>query len=338
MHELYLEEPGHLTMRESAPAAPLQDSEVRVKIIYGGICGSDIRVLQGTLPYARYPCCPGHEILGSVIEADQSAPFETGDRVISYPNTFCGICEFCFQGKTNICASKQTFGVTINGLFGEEVVINAKYLVPVPADLSSERAILTEPLAVNVHALKKTRIVKGTTAVVVGCGTEGLLSTALLYHLGADITVIDINPDKMERAKSAYTTIKKLHPSEVNEQQFEVVIEAAGVKESIEQAFTLVKPGGTLITLGITDQAVKFPALQVTRSEMTIFGSIIYTKEDFEDAFRYLEHPQFDISPVISKILPFKEYEQAFADASSGNYTKIILDFQDNRKEHRTSV
>ena len=338
MRELYLKEPGHLYMRESAPATPLQDNDVRVKSIYGGICGSDIRVLQGTLPYARYPCCPGHEILGSVIEAGQSAPFEIGDRVISYPNTFCGTCEFCLRGKTNICASKQTFGVTINGLFGEEVVVNAKYLVPVPAELSSERAILTEPLAVNVHALRKAKIVKGTTVAVVGIGTEGLLSTALLHHFGADITVIDINPDKMERAKSAYTAIKKLLPGEVNEQQFEVVIEAAGVKESVEQAFTLVKPGGTLIALGITDQAVKFPALQVTRSEMTIFGSIIYTKQDFEDAFRYLKNPQFDISPVISKILPFKEYELAFADASSGNHTKIILDFQDNRQEHRTSV
>ncbi|MBT8345840.1 MAG: alcohol dehydrogenase catalytic domain-containing protein [Desulfofustis sp.] len=331
MRELYLERPRHLKMRESTPVDHLKDSEVRIKISYGGICGSDIRVLQGTLPYAQYPCRPGHEILGSVLEAGRTAPFKKGDRVISYPNTYCGSCEFCIKGKTNICASKQTFGVTINGLFGEEVVADAKYLVPVPDDLSSERAILTEPLAVNVHALKKVKIEKGTTVAVVGCGIEGLLSTALLYHLGADLTVIDINPAKIEKAKSAYPNIKTLHPGEIKDQLFDVVIEAAGVKEAIEQAFTLVKPGGTLITLGITDQAVSFPSLHVTRSEMTIFGSIIYTKDDFEDAFRYLKNPQFDISPVIAKILPFKEYEQAFADASSGNYTKIILDFHDSR-------
>ncbi|NNF47723.1 MAG: alcohol dehydrogenase catalytic domain-containing protein [Desulfofustis sp.] len=331
MRELYLERPRHLEMRESTPVDLLKDSEVRIKISYGGICGSDIRVLQGTLPYAQYPCRPGHEILGSVLEAGRTAPFKKSDRVISYPNTYCGSCEFCIKGKTNICASKQTFGVTINGLFGEEVVADAKYLVPVPDDLSSERAILTEPLAVNVHALKKVKIEKGTTVAVVGCGIEGLLSTALLHHLGADLTVIDINPAKIEKAKSAYPNIKTLHPGEIKDQLFDVVIEAAGVKEAIEQAFTLVKPGGTLITLGITDQAVSFPSLHVTRSEMTIFGSIIYTKDDFEDAFRYLKNPQFDISPVIAKILPFKEYEQAFADASSGNYTKIILDFHDSR-------
>jgi L-iditol 2-dehydrogenase len=316
----------------------LENNQVRVKIDYGGICGSDIRVLQGTLPYARYPCRPGHEILGSVVEVGRTTPFKTGDRVISYPNTYCGACEFCRQGKTNLCSNKQTFGVTINGLFAEEVVVDAKYLVPVPADLSSERAILTEPLAVNVHALNKVRIVKGSTVAVVGCGTEGLLSTALLYHLGADITVIDINPAKIEKAKSAYSSIETLHPRELSDQQFDVVIEAAGVKDAIEQAFTLVKPGGTLITLGITDQAVNFPSLQVTRSEMTILGSIIYTKEDFEHAFTYLNNPAFDISPVISKILPFQEYEQAFADALSGNYTKIVLAFRDNSEELRESV
>lgn len=318
-------------MRESTPVDCLKDSEVRIKIVYGGICGSDIRVLQGSLPYAQYPCRPGHEILGSVIEAGRNTPIKSGDRVISYPNTYCGFCEFCLKGKTNICASKQTFGVTINGLFGEEVVVEAKYLVSVPADLTSDRAILTEPLAVNVHALKKADIQKGTTVAIVGCGTEGLLSTALLYHLGADITVIDINPAKMEKAKSAYTAIKTLHPEEVRDQLFDLVIEAAGVKGAIEQAFTLVKPGGTLITLGITDEAVNFPSLQVTRSEMTIFGSIIYTKEDFNDAFAYLKNPDFNISPIISKILPFNNYEQAFSEASSGNHTKIILDFQDNQ-------
>jgi L-iditol 2-dehydrogenase len=331
MRELYLERPEKLTLRKSAPVAFLKDNEVRIRIRYGGICGSDIRVLLGTLPYARYPCCPGHEILGTIVEAGRAAQFEKDDRVISYPNTYCGTCEFCLQGKTNICSSKQTFGVTINGLFSEEVVVDAQYLVPVPADLSSRRAILTEPLAVNVHALKKAKIEKGTTVAIVGCGTEGLLSTALLQHLGADITVLDINPAKMEKAKSAYTTIKTLLPEEVTDQLFEVVIEAAGVKEAIEQAFTLVKPGGTLITLGITDQEIHFPSLQVTRSELTIVGSIIYTKQDFNDAFTYLRHPDFDISPVISKILPFSDYKQAFSDASSGNYTKIILDFHDHR-------
>ncbi|MGI9536099.1 MAG: zinc-dependent alcohol dehydrogenase [Desulfocapsaceae bacterium] len=331
MDELYLEKPGQLKLREAARIKLLGDSEARVETIYGGICGSDIKVYGGHLPYASYPCRPGHEILGTIVEAGPGAHLETGTRVISFPNTYCGTCEFCLLGKTNICAEKKIFGVTVNGLFGQEIVVDSEFLVPVPSELTSEKAILTEPFAVIVHALKKTTITKGTSVAVVGCGTEGFLTTALLDYLGAEITAIDINQDKMDKAKSFYKSINTLHPNKVNNQQFDLVVEAAGTKTAIEMAFTLVKPGGTMITLGLTGDEVRFPSLNVTRSELSILGSIIYTKQDFQEAFEIIKDPGFNISPVLSEIVPFTQYEKAFADASTGNYTKIVLDFRDGR-------
>ena len=240
-------------------------------------------------------------------------------------------CEFCLQGKTNICSSKKSFGVTDNGLFASEIVIASEFLVAVPSDLTNERAILTEPLAVNVHALKRTNITIGTSVAVVGCGTEGLLSIALLVYRGADITVLDINQAKMEKAKEFSKTIKTLHPRDVKNELFDVVIEAAGAKAAIEQAFLLVKPGGALISLGITSEEVSYPSLHITRSEITIYGSIIYTKEDFKETLDFLKDPAFNVSPVLSKIVPLKDYEIAFEDALSGNFTKIVLDFRDHR-------
>jgi L-iditol 2-dehydrogenase len=330
MHELYLEKPEHISMRAAAPVQFLKENETRVRLIYGGICGSDLRVFRGTIPYAKYPCRPGHEILGTVIEAGEKSPHKPGTRVISYPNTYCGKCEFCLQGKTNICSAKESFGVTINGLFAQEIVIDSEFLVPVPAELSNERVILTEPFAVNVHALKRASISTGTAVAVVGCGTEGLLSIALLDYIGADITVLDINSDKMEKARDFNKAIKVLHPEKVKDQLFDVVIEAAGAKAAVEQAFMLVKPGGALITLGIINDEVSFPSLHVTRSEISIYGSIIYTKKDFDEALEFLKDPQFNVSPVLSKIVPIREYEKAFEDALTGNFTKIVLDFQDN--------
>ena len=331
MDELYLEKPGHLRLRESGRIDRLANNEARIEVKYGGICGSDIKVYGGTLPYAHYPCRPGHEILGSIVEAGDNSPFKPGTRVISFPNTYCGTCEFCLQGKTNICPDKKIFGVTANGLFGQEIVVDSEFLVPVPSELISEKAILTEPFAVIVHALKKAKIVKGTSVAVVGCGTEGFLSIALLEYLGAEISAIDINQEKMDKAQSFYRSVKTLHPDKVKGQQFELVIEAAGTKAAIEMAFTLVKPGGTMITLGLTGDRVSFPSLLVTRSEMSIFGSIIYTKQDFEEAFEILKNSRFNISPVLSDIVPFNRYEKAFADASTGSYTKIVIDFSDNR-------
>lgn len=331
MDELYLEKPGQLKLRESARIDQLGDSEVLIKTIYGGICGSDIKVYGGHLPYANYPCRPGHEILGSIVEAGPKSPFKSGTRVISFPNTYCGICEFCLQEKTNICPEKKIFGVTVNGLFGQEIVVDSEFLVPVPSELNSEKAILTEPFAVIVHALKKATITKATSVAVVGCGTEGFLTIALLEYLGAEITAIDINQDKMNKAKSFYTSIATLRPENAKNQKFDLVIEAAGTKAAIEMAFTLIKPGGTMITLGLTGDEVSFPSLNVTRSELSILGSIIYTKQDFREAFEILKSPGFNIAPVLSEIIPLAQYKKAFADASTGNYTKIVLDFRDSR-------
>jgi len=338
MLELYLEKPSHLTIKKAVPVQNLKDNEARVQVIYGGICGSDLRVLRGTIPYAVYPCRPGHEILGIVTEAGKNSPYKPGTRVISYPNTYCGKCEFCLQGKTNICQNKKSFGVTVNGLFANEIIIDTEFLVEVPAELANERAILTEPFAVNVHALKRASITKGTSVAVVGCGTEGLLAVALLNYIGADITVLDINPAKMQKATTFNTAIKTLSPTQVTDQLFDVVIEAAGVKAAIEQAFMLVKPGGSLITLGITSDEVIFPSLHVTRSEMNIYGSIIYTKKDFAEAFCFLQDPKFDVSPVLSKIMPFAEYAKAFEDALSGNFTKIVLDFRNTSQTSATEI
>lgn len=328
MDELYLEKPEQLRLRESARIDQLGDSEARVKTIYGGICGSDIKVYGGHLPYANYPCRPGHEILGSIVEAGEKSPLKAGTRVISFPNTYCRTCEFCQQGKTNICRDKKIFGVTVNGLFGQDIVVDSEFLVPVPAELTSEKAILTEPFAVIVHALKKTTITKETSVAVVGCGTEGFLTIAHLEYLGAEITAIDINRDKMTKAKGFYTSIDTLHPEKVNTHKFDLVVEAAGTKAAIEMAFTLVKPGGTMITLGLTGEEVCFPSLNVTRSELSILGSIIYTKRDFQEAFEILKDPAFNISPILSEIVPLSQYKKAFADAATGDFTKIVLDFR----------
>ncbi|MCE5282014.1 MAG: alcohol dehydrogenase catalytic domain-containing protein [Deltaproteobacteria bacterium] len=327
MKELYLEKPGDLKMIDMAPVPAPMAREVKVRVIYGGICGSDLRVLRGTVPYATYPCRPGHEILGTIVEAGAGSPFKVGTKVVSFPNTYCGTCEFCLQGRTNICANKKAFGVTCDGLFAQEVLLDSEFVMPVPSDLADKRAILVEPFAVNVHALKRTDISKGKSVAVIGCGTEGLLAIALLNHMGADITVLDINPTKMEKARSFNKGIKPLLPSEAKDQLFDVVIEAAGVKASVEQAFQLVKPGGAIISLGISGDPISYPALRITRSEITIYGTIIYTKKDFEDAIALLRDPAFNVSPILSRIDPFAKYQEAFADALTGNFAKIVLDF-----------
>lgn len=326
MLELYLQSPGELTLREAAFPGPLKNNEVRLKNIYGGVCGSDLRVYKGSIPYATYPLRPGHEVLGVIIEAGKDVTCRPGTRVAVVPNTFCGECEYCIQGRTNICLHKTPLGVASDGLFAQEVIVEAKYLVPVPDEITDDLAILIEPLAVTVHALKKVNITKGKTVAIIGCGTEGLFSIALAVYAGADTTVIDVNSSKFALARQL-GNVRALRPDEVQDELFDIVVEAAGVKSSIEQAMQIVKPGGEIVAIGITGEKVDYPVMKIVRSEVTIHGSIIYTLEDWSDAIKYIQDPQFNIGPVLSKIMPLNEYQQAFTDASSGDFAKIVLRF-----------
>lgn len=332
MQKLLLNKPGELELREFTSPSLLKDDEVKIKLIYGGICGSDLSVFKGKLSHAKYPVCPGHELIGTIVAAGSKSRYEAGKRVIIVPNTFCGECGYCKNGQTNICEHKKSLGVNIDGGFSEEFIISDKYILPIPANLPNEKAILIEPLSVIVHALEKVKISKGVSAAIIGCGSEGMLAISLASYLGANITGIDINQEKLEKAKSFFPSIETKLPGDVKGEHFDVVIEAAGTRSSFEQGIELVKPGGSMVLIGITDEAT-LPIIQVVRKEITIYGSIIYNiPNDFLKSIEFLSKKDFNIDPIISKIYHFSDFQKAYEDALSGEYGKIILNFTKNEQ------
>src|SRR5690606_18679185 len=117
-----------------------------------------------------------------------------------------------------------------------------KYVIPVPNELSDERAILIEPFAVIVHAFQKLQVTKGTSIAIIGCGTEGMLAVSLAKFIGLNVTAIDINEEKLDKVKNEFQ-VKTAVPEEVKDEMFDVVIEAAGVKAAVEQSVHIAKPG-----------------------------------------------------------------------------------------------
>jgi len=326
VQELYLTEPGQIGIQGVKTLPAVREDEVKIETIYGGICGSDLSVYKGSLEYAIYPVRPGHELLGRVVEAGSRSGFVPGQRVVIQPNTYCGQCEWCSAGKTNICPHKKSLGVNMDGVFSSQFVIPAKYVIPVPDGLSDERAVLTEPLAVVVHAFKKVRIGKGTKVAIIGCGNEGMLAAALALYKGADVVAMDINPNKLDLVKQL-GQVRTAHPDEINEEQFEVVIEAAGVSQSVEKGVLLVKPGGSLVLIGLAKEAT-LQIIKIVRKEISIYGTIIYhVPDDFVQAMEYLKDDQFNISPLVTGIFPLTEYQKAYDTALSGVHGKILLQF-----------
>ncbi|MFG6149415.1 zinc-dependent alcohol dehydrogenase [Halobacillus sp. B23F22_1] len=329
MMGLYLKNPSDLELKEFESIPTLQNDEVKIKLIYGGICGSDVNVFKGMIEHASYPVLPGHELVGEIVQKGQHVKEEIGQRVVIQPNSFCGECDYCKEGRTNICPEKKSLGVNKNGGFVQEFVISSKYILPIPEDLSNENAVLIEPLAVIVHGFKKVTITQDTTLAIIGCGAEGMLAIALAHYLGADITAVDINGEKLKKAKHHYNGITTCYPEEVNHGTFDVVIEAAGAKQSFEQGVDILKPGGSMVVVGMTSKA-EIPVIRMVRKELTLFGSIIYNfPEDFLTSIEYLQEGEFSVQPVISEILPLKEYKKAYQHAASGEHGKVILNFQE---------
>jgi L-iditol 2-dehydrogenase len=326
---LFLKNPGELELKELPSISSLKDHEVKIKLIYGGICGSDVGVYKGKLGHAKYPLVPGHELVGEIIEVGDKAPFTIGTRAVVTPNTFCGECENCLNGKKNICKNKQSLGVNITGVFSEEITISSKFVLPIPEELPSERAVLIEPFAVIVHAFQKMSISKDTSVAIIGCGTEGMLSIALAQYLGAQVTAIDINEKKLEKVEKEFAGVKTALPDDVPEAAFNFVIEAAGVRSSAEQTLKIVKPGGTIVYIGLAPEAT-FSVMQIVRNEITLKGSIIYNfPEDFEKCVEYLSDEDFNLKPIVSSVFALKDFEKAYSDALSGQYGKILIDFRE---------
>ncbi len=327
MKALYIEKPGEITWKTVPAGKEINNDEVKLKVIYGGICGSDVSVFKGKLPHAAYPVIPGHEILGEVIEAGENVNISVGQRVVVQPNSYCGECEFCQAGKTNICPEKKSLGINEHGGFSEEFIIASTYVIPVPEELPDERAILIEPLAVIVHALKKVKIDAGTSVAVIGCGTEGMLAVALASYFGGNITAIDINPEKLQKVKEHYPDIQIKHPDEVDENFYDIAIEVAGVRASFEQCIEIVKPGGSVVAVGFPAVA-EIPVVKMVRKELSIFGSIIYNvPDDFLASITHLLDEKFYVEPIISEILPIADFKKAYEKAVSGNYRKIVMKF-----------
>jgi L-gulonate 5-dehydrogenase len=156
MLAISVEKPHSLAVVEARSPAPEQ-SEVRVRVRRAGICGSDVHILHGSNPFARYPRIIGHEFAGEIesVGPDVSA-LAVGDRVVVDPVLSCGHCYPCRIGRPNVCANLEVFGVHRDGGFRDLIVVPARNVVKVSPNLPVEIAALAEPFSIAANVLSRT--------------------------------------------------------------------------------------------------------------------------------------------------------------------------------------
>lgn len=331
MKALVYTQPNEMQILER-PYPSLEANEVVLKIESVGICGSDMHAFHGHDPRRKPGLVLGHEFAGTVEETSSSL-FSKGQRVTGNPLITCGHCEYCLQGRNNLCANRTMVGMTRPGAFAQYMSIPASSLLAIPSDLSVDAAALTEPAATAVHAINLSmralqRPLQECRVLVLGGGAIGMLSALLLKHYGVgDLTVAEVNPLRRQALEqhAACNTINPID-EQLTENGYEFVMDCVGAVVTRNTALAAVKPGGVVMHVGLQDWASEIDMRKLTLSEITLLGTYTYSTVDLQATVKLLARNAFgDLSWVESRSLD--DGPQAFMDLHAGKTAaaKILL-------------
>lgn len=306
----------------------LGPQQLRVRIAYGGICGSDLHYFQhggfGTVRI-KEPMVLGHEVSGVVDEVgSEVAGFRRGQRIAISPSRPCGACRYCQQGLHNHCMDMRFYGSAmrfphVQGAFRETLVIDANQAHAVADDLSLSEAALAEPLSVGLHAIARAGSVFGKRVLVTGCGPIGALLIAGLRRAGAaHIVAADIADLPLacalkmgaDQAINLANEPEGLAPFAVNKGCFDLMFEASGSEKALINGLEVVAPRGVIVTIGLGGN-ITLPLNTLVGKEIDLRGTFRFHAE-FAVAVAFLNQRLIDGRPVITNIVDVSQAGDAF--------------------------
>jgi 2-desacetyl-2-hydroxyethyl bacteriochlorophyllide A dehydrogenase len=335
LRAVVIERPGEVALREVDDPTPGPE-DVLVRSRAAGVCRTDLEVLKGELDrrWIRYPCIPGHEWSGEVVEVGERAQgVAPGDRVVCEGIIPCGHCRRCRAGETNLCENYDQLGFTRGGGYGEFVTCPARLVHRLPEHVSFEAGVLVEPASVVVRALERGRLAAGETVGVIGVGTLGSLAVALARLAApARIVAYGIRPEELELARrlGADATVD-VSNGEPELGELDLVLETAGAVPAVELATRLVREGGRVVLLGIAGEGKTLeavPADRVALRDLELIGSVAYTSAVWTRVVSLLAEHRVDLAPIVTHRFPLAEFERAFEllENRRGIVAKIVLE------------
>ena len=312
--------------------------EVLVRVQRAGICGSDIHILHGSNPFARYPRVIGHEFAGHVVEVGTGVDaFAAGDPVVIDPVLSCGHCYACRIGRSNVCGNLEVLGVHRDGGFRDHVVVAASNCVKIPAGLPIDVATLAEPFAVAANVLSRTGIGAEDTVLIYGAGTVGLtvLQVARLY--GARCIVSDPDAARLDRARF-YGAAVVVDPRAVSVPDAvrdendglgpTVVIDGAGIPALIEEACRVASPAGRIGLLGFSPMPCNVSQQEIVKKELAVVGSRL-NRRFIPQVVEWLSEGRLQPAGMVTQTFAAREARAAFdlIENEPGRTIKVQLDF-----------
>ena len=287
------------------------------------------------------PIVMGHEAAGTVADVGKGVSgWSEGDRVTFDSTIYCGECPPCLHGNINLCDRRQVLGVSCGdyrraGAFAEFVVVPARIIHRLPENLSFSEAALLEAVAVALHAVSLVSVAAGSTALVVGAGTIGLLLQQALRVAGCShIFVADVDPTRLKLSRELGATATLVAGPDLTQNisqltkgtGVDLAVEAVGKTEPVHAAIDSVRKGGSVILVGNISPEVTLPLQKVVTRQIRLQGSCASAGE-YPKAIELLSCGSIRVKPLITAIAPLADGPQWFERlyAREPNLMKVIL-------------
>lgn len=321
MKTLVYAAPEKVEIRDMVVPEP-QEGQVRIKVKYCGICGSDIGIFTGKHPRAQAPLVLGHEFIGTIDAINGgSGKFKVGDRVSAYPLISCGHCFACETGIPHVCQTLKLIGIDVDGGIAEYVTCDESVLFKIDDSVSDKAASVIEPLAVIIRTVHQADFKALDSAVVVGAGPIGILTGIVLKHLGASkIIISDIDELRLDMCKEfGFETVNVKNDNLIgyvnnatNGVGVDVVFECSGSEVAALEMTKLCRIGGTICLTGVHKVPHAVNLQDVNFKEQTLIGSRVYTLREFGQAVAFAKEIAPELEKIVTHIVPLTESTKVF--------------------------
>lgn len=328
MHATRLYAIGDLRTVE-VPEPTATAGEIVIRVEAAGICGTDRHILKGEFPSAP-PVTLGHEFCGIVTELGEGVSgISLGDRVTCDPNISCGTCPACRRGRVNLCQNLRAIGIHRDGGFAEYAALPARQAFLLPADLHPHHGAFCEPLACCIHGVDIGAPIAGERVLVIGGGVIGLLTLQLVRNAGADAMLLTRQQSKRDLATDLGAFATAATPDEARgiwPEGADLVIECAGVAETVALSQTLARSGGRIVVLGVlaSGEKVAIEPFDLLFREVQMLYSFINPFTQGRAA-RMIADAKIRIAPLISRTLPLSDAAESIAAAARRGEIRALV-------------
>lgn len=318
MKAVVFESPNSVKVKEVADPS-VSDSDVLIAVKSAGVCGTDLHIYEGDF-IGTYPVIPGHEFAGEVVEIGRNVTtVKIGDKVAVDPGVFCRRCSFCKENRENFCSNFKAYGVHFNGGFAELVSVHEENVYKIEG-LSYTEGAFVEPVGCGIHGIKQVGVDVGDHVLIFGSGPIGLILMQLCINSGAaTVTVVDLYERKLELAKSlGATNVVKYDEAltealrDIRSEGFNLVIDATGVPDVVQQMFKYVRDRGRLLFFGVcpSNAKIQISPYEIYKRELKIYGTfaILYTAQQAIDIIRA---KKINVETLVSHRLRLDEFSNA---------------------------